>query len=98
MKITVAVAGDEVPNSSDWNNLSSMRTSHLPEAPEAGHSNYGYPCRILPHAGPHKGVQLRRRRQSCQLVNASAPITGAAVSPGQVSTLDRLGASVRPPG
>jgi len=31
-------------------------------------------------------------------VNASAPITGAAVPPGQVSNLDRLGASVRPPG
>jgi hypothetical protein len=27
-------------------------------------------------------------------VNASAPITGAAVPPGQVSNLDRLGASV----
>jgi len=35
-KITVAVAGDEVPNSSDWNNLSSIHTSQLSDAPGAG--------------------------------------------------------------
>jgi hypothetical protein len=45
-KIIVAVVGDEVPNSSLWNNLSCIHGSHLLEALKAGHGNYRYPRRV----------------------------------------------------
>ena len=81
MKITVAVAGDEVPNSSDWNNLSSIHTSQLSDAPEAGHSNYGRPRRVLPHAGPHARCPVKTSSSSLPARERVNAITSPAVPP-----------------